>query len=79
MPNSEELIDSLPLWLKPEQVAKHLQVSHQTIYNMVHNKQIPHRWLGGRIRIPRSVLEEGSDCFDATRTRTTKDGENDRG
>ena len=53
-----KLDDSLPLWLTPVQVAKHLQVSQQTIYNMVHAKQLPHRWIGGRIRIPRSVLEE---------------------
>ena len=66
-----KLDDSLPLWLTPVQVAKHLQVSQQTIYNMVHAKQLPHRWIGGRIRIPRSVLEEDAECLDATRSRTT--------
>ena len=67
-----KLDDLLPLWLTPVQVAKHLQVSQQTIYNMVHAKQLPHRWIGGRIRSPRSVLQEDAECLDATRSRTTK-------
>ena len=67
-----KLDDLLPLWLTPAQVAKHLQVSQNTIYNMVHAKQLPHRWIGGRIRIPRSVLQEDAECLDVTRSRTTK-------
>jgi len=67
-----DIDDLLPLWLTPVQVAKHLQVSQQTIYNMVHAKQLPHRWIGGRIRIPRSVLQEDAECLDETRSRTTK-------
>jgi len=38
---------------------------------MVHAKQLPHRWIGGRICIPRSVLDEDAECLDATRSRTT--------
>ena len=65
-------LEDLPLWLKPDQVAAHLQVSQQTIYNMCKADQLPHRWLGGRIRISRSALEEETSCLDATRSRTTR-------
>jgi len=65
-------IEDLPLWLKPDQVASHLQVSLQTVYNMCKSGQMPHRYVGGRIRIPRTALEEETLCLDATRSRTTK-------
>ena len=65
-------LEDLPIWLKPDQVAAHLQVSQQTIYNMCQADQLPHRWLGGRIQISRNALEEETSCLDATRSRTTR-------
>ena len=66
-------LEDLPLWLKPDQVAAHLQVSQQTIHNMCKADQLPHRWLEGvGIRISRNELEEETSCLDATRSRTTR-------
>ena len=46
-----------PILLKVEEAAKLLQVSRDTIYEMVHRGEMPHIKIGRIIRIPRTGLE----------------------
>ena len=46
-----------PVWLKVGQVAQQMQLSESSIYRMVSNKELPVRWLGGRIRIHKSFID----------------------
>lgn len=43
--------------LTPEEVAARLKFNRQTIYAMIRRNQIPSIRIGGRIRIPDTVLD----------------------
>ena len=47
-----------PVWLKVGQVAQELQLSESSIYRMVTNKELPARWIGGRVCIHKSFIDE---------------------
>ncbi len=59
-----------PRWLKVKQVAQELQMSESSIYRLISDKQIPCRWIGGRVRIHRDFIENGSDWAEMARTDT---------
>ena len=47
-----------PVWLKVSQVADRMQLSESSIRRMIKTQKIPHRWVGGAIRIHRDFIEE---------------------
>ena len=47
-----------PIWLKVGQVAQMMQLSESSVYRMVRSGEIPVRWVGGRVRIHRSYIED---------------------
>ena len=54
---SDNKTTSEPVWLKVSQVADKMQLSESSIRRMIKNNEIPHRWVGGAIRI-RDFIEE---------------------
>ena len=47
-----------PVWLKVGQVAQMMQLSESSVYRMVRSGEIPVCWVGGRVRIHRSYIED---------------------
>jgi len=73
-----------PIWLKVGQVAQTMQLSESSVYRMIRSGEIPVRWVGGRVRIHRSYIEDPK-WFISKRTTTIfpqkpkeKDGETTR-
>jgi excisionase family DNA binding protein len=74
------VVTGLPLMVSVEETAQFLRIAKSSVYEAVRRNEIPATWVGRRVRIPRSWLEqiasgqsrEGmkSPAFDADLTAT---------